>query len=187
MTFASMQTVDAAPVGRVFFECCGACGTPTGRTIVKGQPDVDPDVAASHPEWILNPGVRCEYCDALGEWLHHEDINPEQTGHKYGCAKAVVDNGHGLATAFYMPFDASTAQPIEIEDGEVFDVTHGAVFRFEQSPDDDNTYRPAEVLTRGVGHSQELRADALAYLEPKYTGRLDLDPEPAATPAESAQ
>ncbi len=119
-----------ARLGSSAIEACGTCNTPTGTLLFKkrGNPK-GPEYIG--PRYLANPEAQCEFCTFLAMWMNHENVDPKETGLKYGAAKIVTrDPKTGVDTLVaFVPFSEKDLEENKgsLADGSEFEWAHGMV------------------------------------------------------------
>jgi hypothetical protein len=106
----------AAPIGHPFMECCFVCGIETGVILMKrtGRGSAKADYTIPR-KVVPTEETRCEFCEFLGMYFASEEIVPSETGKKYGAAKLVSEDEHGVRTLFaFVPFDSEEDRQMKL-------------------------------------------------------------------------
>jgi len=149
--YATKKDFGRAPVGHPFLEACGCCGQGTGVIMLKKRGTTTTQAKGYIPRYMINPDSRCEFCDFLGRWMAHENIDPKETGLKYGMAKFVtVDEKSGIETLLaYCPFSSDDDVNKELKDGTPFTMKHGTVVQVDDMSEEEGHFL-VKVLKPGV-------------------------------------
>jgi len=163
--YCTKEDFEHAPLGHAFMEACHVCGQETGSISIKTKNYYSRPVrehrSASIPRLLINPESECEFCEFLGLWFAHENIEPKETGLQYGVAKLVevvedsVTDADGKAVfsqaqklLAYVPFQSDEDLDRELIDGTKFRIQHRAVIRCERQ--EDGSAHLVEILDRGI-------------------------------------
>jgi hypothetical protein len=146
--YATMDDFNRAPLGHPFLEACSVCGTETGSIVMKRKGRGSKEGSSIIPRKMVTPEARCEFCTFLGAWFASEDIDPAETGLKYGAAKLVevLSSGEEKLVAF-VPFSSEEDASSQLSDGTTFQFKHGAVIRCTR---EDSVVSLVEVTKVGV-------------------------------------
>ena len=136
-----------ARLGSAADHACGLCHEPTGVVFFKkrGNPK-GPEYVG--PRYIVNDSdARCEFCQFLEAWMHHEDINPKETGLKYAAAKIITrDPKSGVDTLVaFVPFSSEDEVEGSLADGTKFEWKHALKVRAEHD-EGSNGMKLVEIL-----------------------------------------
>ena len=115
-------------------EACEGCEMATGTILFKKEGRANaPEYTG--PRFIVVKDSLCEFCEFLNMWMHSEEIDPKETGLKYGAAKIVErDPKSGVDTLVaYVPFSSEDEITKHLSDGTEFDFEHGLLLRAEKA------------------------------------------------------
>ena len=122
-------------VGSVAMAACETCGASTGEILIRRRSSKNaPEYVG--PRLLRMEGNHCEFCRFLDLWMRSENIDPQNTGLKYGAMKIVDQEGKLIA---FVPFTsaelADAEHPFTLGDGSAYTPEHGVTLHAERADD----------------------------------------------------